>query len=148
VGRRWRMFAGCGGAMTSLDTNIVLAVFDPEDASHQAASTIMERLGPEALALCPVVYAELAASRSWKGLQAFLERASVEVLWDMPPALWERAGQAMGAYARSRRRGVMPRRVAADFLLGAHAEHHNLAVATLDPMVYRAVFQNVSLVTV
>ena len=133
--------------MTSLDTNVVLAAFDPDDASHEAALAMLDRLGTEALAICPVVYSELAASRSWDGLRAFLDRAGVEVVWDMPPPLWERAGIAMGAYARARRGGLLPRRVAADFLIGAHAEHHGLALATLDPAVYRTAFETVPLVT-
>jgi predicted nucleic acid-binding protein len=41
----------------------------------------------------------------------------------------------MGAYARTRRGSVLPRRVAADVLVGAHAEHHGLALAALDPVV-------------
>ena len=133
--------------MTSLDTNVILAMFDPADAAHDAASAIVDRLSSDSLALCPIVYAELAASQSWPGLRAFLQRGGVEVLWDMPPALWERAGQAMGEYARSRRGGQLPRRLAADFLIGAHAEHHRLAVATLDPVVFRAVFPTVPLIT-
>jgi predicted nucleic acid-binding protein len=133
--------------MTSLDTNIILAAFDPEDALHEAALAILDRLAAQALVICPVVYSELAASRSWEGLRAFLDRAGVEVLWEMPPAVWERAGKAMGAYARARRARQMPRRVAADFLVGAHAEHHGLTLATLDPVVYESTFQAVPLVT-
>jgi predicted nucleic acid-binding protein len=90
--------------------------------------------------ICPVVYAELAASRAWEGLRLFLERAGVEVLWEMPEAVWERAGRAMGEYARLRRGGVLPRRVVADFLIGAHAEYHGLTIATFDRVVYEAVF--------
>jgi predicted nucleic acid-binding protein len=133
--------------MTSLDTNVILAVFDPKDASHELASAIFERLGSHGLVLCPVVYTELAASQSWEGLRAFLERGGVEVLWEMPLSLWERAGKAMGGYARSRRGGELPRRVAADFLVGAHAEHYDLTIATLDPVVFRAVFPSVPLIT-
>jgi len=134
------------GAMISLDTNVILAAFHPGDASHVQAMRLLEQVGTEPLAICPVVYAELAASRSWEGLRAFLERAQVDVLWEMPPEVWERVGRAMGEYARLRRGGILPRRVVADFLIGAHAEHHNLGIATLDPVVYRAVFGSVRLV--
>jgi predicted nucleic acid-binding protein len=133
--------------MTSLDTNIILATFDPQDASHEAASALLERLASDVLVLCPVVCAELAASRIWHGLRAFLDRAGVDVLWEMPPPVWERAGMAMGEYSRARRDGLLPRRIAADFLVGAHAEHHGLAIATLDPVVFRAVFGTVPLIT-
>ncbi len=140
------MCGSSGGAMISLDTNVVLAVFDPDDASHLKAMQLLEKLGSEPLVICPVVYSELAASQTWEGLRAFLERAEVDVLWEMPPVVWERAGRAMGEYARMRRGGVLPRRVVADFLIGAHAEHHGLGIATLDPVVYRAVFGDVRLV--
>ncbi len=91
--------------------------------------------------ICPVVYAELAASREWEALKRFLELVGVEVAWEMPEEVWERAGTAMGEYARRRRGGALPRRVLADFLIGAHAEHHGLAVATFDRTVYEAAFQ-------
>jgi predicted nucleic acid-binding protein len=94
-----------------------------------------------------VVCAELAASRAWQSLRAFLDRAGVDVLWDMPAPLWERAGLAMGEYSQARRDGLLPRRIAADFLVGAHAEHHGLAIATLDPVVFRAVFRTIPLIT-
>ncbi|MDR7392484.1 MAG: PIN domain nuclease, partial [Armatimonadota bacterium] len=76
-----------------------------------------------------------------------LEKAQVDVLWDMPPVVWERAGRASGEYARTRRGRVLPRRIVADFLVGAHAEHHGLAVATLDPVVFRTVFTGVRLLS-
>ncbi|MDR5676981.1 MAG: type II toxin-antitoxin system VapC family toxin [Armatimonadota bacterium] len=133
--------------MISLDTNVLLAAFDPEDACHLQALQLLDQVGSEALAICPVVYSELAASRSWEGLRAFLEKAQVDVLWDMPPVVWERAGRASGEYARTRRGGVLPRRIVADFLVGAHAEHHGLAVATLDPVVFRTVFTGVRLLS-
>jgi predicted nucleic acid-binding protein len=133
--------------MTSLDTNVILAAFDPQDASHAGASALLEHLASHVLVLCPVVCAELAASRSWQGLRAFLDRAGVDVLWEMPPLLWERAGIAMGEYSRARRDGLLPRRITADFLIGAHAEHHGLAIATLDPVVFRAVFKTTPLIT-
>ncbi|MDQ7828845.1 MAG: type II toxin-antitoxin system VapC family toxin [Armatimonadota bacterium] len=131
--------------MTSLDTNVILAAFDPQDASHQAALTLLDRVGAGGVVLCPVVYAELAASQAWEALKTFLQRTEAEVLWEMPQAVWERAGSAMGAYARMRRHGALPRRIAADFLIGAHAEHHGLRLATLDPVIYRTVFEGVPL---
>jgi predicted nucleic acid-binding protein len=115
--------------MIGLDTNIMLS-----------------SIGSEPRVICPVVYAELAASREWEGLKLFLEQAAVDVLWEMPEAVWERAGRAMGEYARMRRGGSLPRRVVADFLIGAHAEHHGLALATFDRVVYETVFRNVRLI--
>jgi predicted nucleic acid-binding protein len=133
--------------MISLDTNIILAAFDPADRLHMQAHAVLGRIGSEPRVVCPVVYAELAASREWDRLKLFLERAAVDVLWEMPEAVWERAGMAMGEYARMRRGGALPRRVVADFLIGAHAEHHGLVLATFDRAVYEAVFSSVRLIS-
>lgn len=132
--------------MISLETNVILAAFDPLDALHGRAMQALEEIGAQPRVICPVVYAELAASREWEALKRFLELAGVEVAWEMPEEVWERAGTAMGEYARRRRGGALPRRVLADFLIGAHAEHHGLAVATFDRTVYEAVFPGVRLV--
>lgn len=133
--------------MISLDTSAILAAFDPRDALHEEARRRLSVAGSQPPVICPVVYAELVASRSWEGLRAFLERAEIEVLWSMPPEVWERAGRAFGEYARKRGDGVMPRRIVGDFLIAAHAEHHGLAVLTLDPVVYRAVFPDIKLIS-
>lgn len=88
----------------------------------------------------------LLPSREWDRSKLFLERAAVDVLWEMPDVVWERAGRAMGEYARMRRSGALPRRVVADFLIGAHAEHHGLVLATFDRVVCEAVFGGVRLI--
>jgi predicted nucleic acid-binding protein len=133
--------------MISLDTNVILAAFDPLDALHVRALEVLDRIGSEARVICPVVYAELRASEEWERLKLFLERAAVEVMWEMPEAVWERAGRAMGEYARMRRSRALPRRVLADFLIGAHAEYYRLILATFDPVVYEAVFSGVRLLS-
>ena len=43
---------------------------------------------------------------------------------------------------------MRPRRIAADFLIAAYAEHHRAAVLTFDAAVYRAVFPAARLVAV
>ncbi|GAA6736644.1 hypothetical protein YIM1640_08770 [Thermus oshimai] len=58
----------------------------------------------------------------------------------MPMAVWELAGERFGQYARKRRTTGLPRRILADFLIGAHALHHHLALATFDPVHYRVAF--------
>ncbi len=68
------------------------------------------------------------------------------MLWDMPPEVWERAGVAFGSYARERRKGQLPRRLVADFLIGAHAEYHKLALLTFGDTVFRAAFPEVGLI--
>jgi predicted nucleic acid-binding protein len=127
--------------MTSIDTNIIFSVLDPDDANHSSARPLLQSEGERgALVLSPVVYAELMASSARDPILRFLREVAIEVLWEMPPRLWERAGEAFGEYSRERRKGKLPRRLIADFLIAAHAEHHRLDVLTLDDTVYRSVF--------
>lgn len=113
-------------SMTSVDTNIIFSVIDPEDANHANAKPLLETVGQrELLVIAPVVYAELMASRIREVIRQFLKDAAIEVLWDIPPGVWDRAGVTFGTYARERRQGRLPRRLVADFVIAAHAEHHN-----------------------
>ena len=79
-------------------------------------------------------------------IRVFLQRAEIATLWAMPESVWKRAGTAFGDYAALRRGGSLPRRIVADFLIAAHAEHHELSVLTFDNTVFANVFPNVQLV--
>lgn len=133
--------------MISLDTNVVLSALDNSDMQQaRAQRAILQAAGRGLLLISPPVYAELRASEFWEGqIKPFLRSTGIRVAWEMPEALWERAGEALGRYARLRRAGQLPRRILADFLIAAHAEHHHLAVLTFDATVYRAVFPQVEL---
>lgn len=134
--------------MTSVDTNVILAALSVPEVHHELARELLERADESRLVLSPVVYAELMASSQRDVLKLFLERSSLEVLWEMPPVVWERAGVAFGDYARVRRGGRLPRRLIADFLIAAHAEYYDLTVLTFDDTVYQAVFPKVRLIPV
>lgn len=63
-------------------------------------------------------------------IDTFLSEKGIEVSWEIGKAVWHTAGSRYGAYARVRRqqggyRGADPgpRRILADFLVGAHALH-------------------------
>jgi predicted nucleic acid-binding protein len=133
--------------MTSVDSNVVFAALSPHEPHHARARALLKGAGQGGLRLAPVVYAELMASSMREVLKLFLERAGFDVLWEMPASVWERAGVAFGEYARARRKGQLPRRLVADFLIAAHAEHHGLRVLTFDDTVYRAVFQDIELLS-
>lgn len=132
--------------MISVDTNIIFAALNRYDVNHDKAREHLRHWGTaEVLIISPVVFAELAASPDWLGIQAFLERADIRTLWGTPASVWERAGAAFGEYARLRRQGSLPRRIVADFVIAAHAEHHELGVLSFDDTVYKAVFPNLRL---
>jgi len=133
--------------MTSLDTNILLAALDTSSPQQKVAQqSILKAAKRGPLLVCPPVYAELRASANWEHqIDFFLSSTGIRVAWAMPDSLWDRAGQALGSYARLRKGGQLPRRILANFLIAAHAEHHGLAVLTFDPTVYKAVFPKVPL---
>ncbi|MBF6594467.1 MAG: type II toxin-antitoxin system VapC family toxin [Thermaceae bacterium] len=133
--------------MISLDTNVVFSALNPADVHHARSRRLLSKHGAvEALALSPVVYAELMASPDAPGIQLFLEKAQIVTLWEMPEVVWEGAGRAFGQYARLRRGGALPRRIVADFLIAAHAQHHGLGVMSFDHTVYAAVFPGLRLI--
>lgn len=133
--------------MISVDSNLIFSAIEPGDVNHAAA---LQRLGTagqeDTLVIYPVVYAELMASTVRDFIRVFLQRAEITTLWAMPESVWKRAGTAFGDYAGLRRGGSLPRRIVADFLITAHAEHHKLSVLTFDDTVFASVFPNVQLV--
>jgi hypothetical protein len=136
--------------MTSLDSNIIITSLDSSAANQKTAQqAILNARGLGPLQICLPVYAELRASANWEDqIVFFLENTGIQVNRSLPESLWDKAGQALGNYARLRKRGQLPRRILADFLIAAHAEHHQLAVLTFDDTIYKAVFPRVRLVPI
>jgi predicted nucleic acid-binding protein len=95
--------------------------------------------------LCPVVQAELRASDTWAVIETWLTAQGVSVLWGMPANVWDAAGIAFQQYAIMRRGGQVPRRIVADFLIAAHAQHHKLEMLSFDDTVYKSVFPQITL---
>lgn len=63
--------------------------------------------------------------------------------------MWRSAGLAFGGYAQRRRAqpgDPGPRRILADFLIGAHASELGARLLTFDGGVYRAAFPNLEVV--
>lgn len=133
--------------MISLDTNTIFSALNPHDANHPRARALLSEWGAqEALVVSPIVYSELCASPDIAGIRVFLEKAQIEVLWEMPKTVWQQAGDALGQYAFQRRGGQLPRRMVADFLIGAHAQHHKLRLMSFDETVYAALFPGLKLI--
>jgi len=64
--------------------------------------------------------------------------------------VWGTAGLAYQAFAvrRKKHRDPGPRRILADFLIGAHAVRNDLPLLTLDDRTYRASFPRLTIVDV
>jgi len=136
--------------ITSLDTNIIAALWDADDALHQAAREVLDAAhGRGRLVICGVVYAELLAApgRTEAFVDGFCEETGIEVEWEFGERVWRAAGAAFQSYAARRRkhRGAEARRILADFVIGAHASVSGYRLLTLDAGSYQASFPRLAI---
>jgi predicted nucleic acid-binding protein len=134
----------------ALDTNVIVALWDATHALHPVAREALEAASRrEALAICGVVYAELigAPGRTEAFVDRFCEEAGITVEWEFRERIWRKAGVAFQGYAtrRKKQRGAEPRRLLADFLIGAHALENGYKLLTLDGGMYRRAFPGLKL---
>lgn len=132
--------------VTAIDTNIVVGVLEGEEALAEHLAIVLDRLAEDGpLFIAPVVYAELLAapSRSPAIVEAFLLETPVRVDWALNAEIWRSAGLAYRAYGRQRRTdgdGLAPRRILADFIIGAHALQRGATLLTWDDVIYQTYF--------
>jgi predicted nucleic acid-binding protein len=80
-------------------------------------------------------------------LDHLLADTYIHVDWDLDEEVWRVAGTANQAFSERRRRQNLggPRRILADFLIGAHALVNGYTLLTLDQRHYRAAFPKLKL---
>jgi predicted nucleic acid-binding protein len=111
----------------ALDTNIIVYSLAGVPQTAEAASWALEDAANRAglLAISAPVYAELLAipESSKAGLDTFIAESGIRVDWEISPSSWTVARLVFAAYARRRKRAKIdaPRRILADFVIGAHA---------------------------
>ncbi len=131
---------------TAVDTNVFAALLrGGVEEAGLARRALRKADAAGALIVSPPVYAELAAAPGGdaEALDAFLERAGVRVDWVMGEDVWREAARAYKEYAERRRAQPDdhgPRRILADFVVGAHAQLLASALLTFDRRLYRAAF--------
>jgi hypothetical protein len=136
---------------TSLDTNVLAALWDKgEEVSSAAQPALDAALAGGGLVVSAPVYSELLAlpRRDERFLEAFFADTGIRVDWNLGEHAWRLAGRAFQAYAvrRRRQRDAGPRRVLADFLIGAHALHKGYRLLTLDASFFRSAFADLEVV--
>ena len=138
---------------TALDTNVVVAYWGPDQALSLAVQTALESaFGQGLVAVAAPVFAELVAGpgRSEDFVNSFFENTGIAIDWELDEAIWRSAGRAFRGYAERRRkqRDVAPRRILADFLIGAHAAAHGYRLLTMDERLFRAAFPTLKVETI
>jgi len=138
---------------TAIDTNVIVALWDRDKTLSLAAQSGLDSaLGRGSLVMAAPVFAELMAApgRSESFLNSFCKSTGIIIDWNLEEPVWRTAGQAFQAYAGRRRkqRESGPRRILADFLIGAHAWRKDYPLLTLDDHLYRAAFPDLSLVKI
>lgn len=137
----------------AIDTNVFVYLWSATSADVALAQASLGRAsarGP--LVIAPVVYAELVAApgRDPAAVDTFLHDAGIDVDWDLDPAVWRLAALAYRGYSERRRRdrgSSLPRRILADFVIGAHAQQMADALLTFDQRTYRAAFPTLTIIS-
>jgi predicted nucleic acid-binding protein len=130
---------------TAVDTNIFVVLWDPEDVLNIPVRSVLDAaLEQGGLVVAAPVYAELLGypSRNEAFLDYFFKESEILVDWNLDETIWRAAGRAFQGYAARRRKhgDSGPRRILADFLIGAHAARNGFPLLTMDDRIYRAAF--------
>ena len=146
-------FARCVDMTTSIDTNILVALWDRSERLSPAIRPTLDAAREcGSLVVAAPVYGELLAfpSRSESFLDRFFSDTGIFVDWNLSESVWRVAGRAFQASAVRRKihRGPGPRRILADFLIGAHAIQNRYSLLTLDERFFHAAFPHLPLVKV
>lgn len=138
---------------TALDTNVLVALWDRDETLNLAALDALDAAFARGkLVISGPVFAELLAfpRRTENFLDDFLDETEIVVDWVSDESIWRVAGKAFRKYADRRRKQKAqgPRRILADFFIGAHALEHGYDFLTLDDGIYRAAFPKLHIVRV
>ena len=138
---------------TTVDTNVIVALWDrDENLSSAAQSALDSALEVGGLIISAPVFAELMAcpGRNESFLDSFFSDTGINIDWNLDDKIWRTAGRAFGAYAARRRkqRDSGPRRILADFVIGAYAMQRGYPLLTLDDRLYRTAFPGLRIVRI
>lgn len=133
----------------AVDTNVIVDIVGGDPVASKRAADALSRQGAKTgLVISPIVFAELFAHPGWRPreIQAFLKATAIAIDWEIAAEVWSHAGEAFRSYAERRSRDLgAPRRLLADFLIGAHAARIG-ALITSDSRFYRTNFPELKVV--
>jgi predicted nucleic acid-binding protein len=138
---------------TAIDSNVLIAFWDANDTLNSVARSALNAAWSRGiLVVAAPVYAELLAfpGRSEAFLDSFFSETHISVDWEIDETIWRTAARVFQNYAARRRkqRDSGPRRILADFLIGAHALRKGHRLLTLDNGLYKAAFPRLAVITI
>lgn len=123
-----------------VDSNVISALWSAEPLASLASSRLDTTRQGNELIICGPVYVELVAHPkvSEQFVRAFLGETSISIDFEIGENVWREAARRFAIYASRRRRsgGQHPRRLLADFVIGAHALSKNGRLLTFDKNRY------------
>jgi predicted nucleic acid-binding protein len=129
---------------TALDTNVVSAVWSNESNATAVAKWLGTARHDGAVLISGIVYCELLAypNATEAYVNTFCAETGITVDLQLQDAAWVEAGQRFANYAGRRRKSKTqsPKRLLADFLVGAHALIQADRLMTLDESRYQQDF--------
>ena len=134
---------------TAIDANVFSAIWSWEPSAEGIVAKLGEAKTEGALVISPFVFSELLAypGATETYVRGFLEATGVQVDFRLEQRIWTETGVRFARYAARRRKATSegPRRLLADFLIGAHALVQAERLLTLDAKVYEQDFPEVPL---
>ena len=134
---------------TAIDTNVFSAIWSGEASAAKLAKQLWEAKLEGALLISPAVFAELHAypGATADFIRGFIESTGVAVDYRLDDKVWDETGRRYARYVARRRKssGSGPKRLLADFLIGAHALVQAERLLTLDPKRFSQDFPDLRL---
>jgi predicted nucleic acid-binding protein len=136
---------------TAIDTNVISAIWSAEPSAEKLVAMLERSSHMGGLTVSAPAYSELLAypGATPEFLDGFLASSRAVVDFRLDEAIWREAGLRFGKYAERRRSSPAggPRRLLADFIIGAHALLHADRLLTLDVDLYARDFPDLKLIT-
>ncbi len=134
---------------TALDTNILSALWSNEASAGFIAKWLANARHDGAVLVSGIVYCELLAypNATEAYVNTFCADTGITVDLQLQDTAWAEAGRRFANYAARRRKSKAesPKRLIADFLVGAHALMQADRLMTLDPSRYQQDFPELHL---
>ena len=137
---------------SSIDSNVFAALWDNDHPGNVVAVKMLDHaLKQGKLVVTAPVYSELMAGPLGDEgkMDRFFSDTGVSIEWKIEENIWREAGRAYRDYSRRRDRsgGGHPRRILADFIIGAHALVRDYTLLTWNRRDYAAAFPKLAVVS-